>query len=141
MDHLLQDFFPFDGPDVWADEAFEWAIQGFVRDSDGDGYGAENSVPVEACAAPVGTSGNLHVSNDDDCDDVDITVYLGAPEVCDGLDNDCDGIIDEEAGQVDDPLNCGDCGVQCNDARHLTACFLNPAYQFAFMIRLAKIDR
>ena len=29
---------PFDGADVWADEAFGWAIQGFVRDSDGDGY-------------------------------------------------------------------------------------------------------
>ncbi len=29
---------PFDGVDVWADEAFNWAIQGFVRDSDGDGY-------------------------------------------------------------------------------------------------------
>ena len=36
----------------------------------------------------------------DDCDDEDATVYPGAPDVCDGKDNDCDGSIDETDGGV-----------------------------------------
>jgi hypothetical protein len=36
----------------------------------------------------------------DDCDDEDGTIYVGAPELCDGLDNDCDGTVDEGAGDA-----------------------------------------
>lgn len=32
---------------------------------------------------------------DGDCDDMDETVFPGADEVCDGVDNNCDGLIDE----------------------------------------------
>lgn len=40
-----------------------------------------------------------------DCDDLDPTVNLLAPEVCDGRDNDCDGLVDEDCWQ---PERCTD---------------------------------
>ena len=65
----------------------------FFHDSDGDGYGTEDS--TEACigAYPYAatTSG--------DCDDSDEDVYPGAAETCDGSDENCDGV-------VDDPTSC-----------------------------------
>jgi hypothetical protein len=43
-----------------------------------------------------------------DCDDRDFTAYPGAPEVCDGRDNDCDTAVDEGIGG--DPCATGQLG-------------------------------
>ena len=67
------------------DDASTW-----FADLDGDGWGDEGSI-VMACSQQPGTS-----PDPGDCDDGDSTVFPGAEELCDGLDNDCDGPVDEE---------------------------------------------
>jgi hypothetical protein len=65
------------------------ALQTFYADADNDTFGDEvNS--IIACTAPAG-----YVSNNSDCDDTEATVYPGAPELCDGLDNNCNLFTDE----------------------------------------------
>jgi hypothetical protein len=66
----------------------------WYRDLDEDGYGDPNNT-IKACSPPEGIA---YSSNDDDCNDADNTVHPGAPEVCDGKDNDCDGQVDDGAG-------------------------------------------
>ena len=61
----------------------------FYADADSDGQGSA-SAPTEACSVPAG-----YVDNTDDCDDANASVYLGASETCNGLDDDCDTTIDE----------------------------------------------
>gem|GEM_PF-3523660 len=51
-------------------------------DADSDGHG----------------SARCEVDPGDDCDDTNETVYAGAEELCDGLDNDCDGLQDLDEG-------------------------------------------
>jgi len=64
-----------------------------VNDNDGDGFSSD--------AQPDGL----------DCDDNDAQVYPGAPERCNGIDDDCDGYTDETALDIDNDgvLVCFDC--------------------------------
>ncbi len=52
--------------------AFNLAKTYFYQDNDGDGY-----------------------TSIDDCNDNNATIYTGAPELCDGLDNNCNGAVDD----------------------------------------------
>ncbi|MDP6935791.1 MAG: MopE-related protein, partial [Myxococcota bacterium] len=57
---------------------------------DGDGYGDED-ISTDSCEQPSG-----YVDDQTDCDDSEETVYPGADEICDELDNDCDGSSDDD---------------------------------------------
>ncbi len=70
----------------------------YYHDFDLDGATNDTDTQV-VCNDPDG-SGIAWVgiaSRQSDCDDRDDSVYPGAPELCDGKDNDCDGFIDEGA--------------------------------------------
>ena len=58
-------------------------------DADLDGFGAGSPL----FQSPTGC-GTGFAQNDLDCDDLNASVYPGAPELCDGLDNNCDGVAD-----------------------------------------------
>ncbi len=70
-------------------------------DLDGDGYGQVGGT-TEACARPTG-----YAASAGDCDDALSTVFPGAVEVCNDVDDNCDGVVDE-ADAVDAPTWFGD---------------------------------
>ena len=57
--------------------------QTFFLDVDGDGHG-DPAAPVTACTAPPGTA-----IVGDDCNDAAKSVHPGAPELCNGIDDNC----------------------------------------------------
>jgi hypothetical protein len=68
----------------YYDQVAPWLNQAGCEDIDEDGFGAE------FCGGS-------------DCDDLNAEVNPGAPELCDGIDNNCDGEIDEGCGGTCEP--------------------------------------
>ena len=76
-----------DDCDGTADDGAADAIAWYT-DADGDGVGVAPA--TYACDAPGATSARAG-----DCDDLRATSFPGAPETCNGTDDDCDGAADE----------------------------------------------
>ncbi len=91
-----------------ADDASVVGLTLFYGDADGDTYG-DAAITHLRCFVEPGTA-----ESGDDCDDGDADTYPGAPELCDGLDNDCDG---SPAADEDDADGDGfrSCGGDCDD--------------------------
>lgn len=62
----------------------------FYFDADGDGYGEETMV-LSLCYAQYD-----YVAIAGDCDPYNASIYPGAAEICDGIDNNCNGQVDED---------------------------------------------
>ena len=102
---------PVDGTQLW-------------RDGDGDGIGRADDGMV-ACPGP-DTVG--WVDRTGDCDDANPAVYPGAPEHCDGVDEDCDDRVDEDPVDAADWFNDAD-GDGRGAGAPVTACEAPPNHE------------
>ena len=99
---VTEDDDAFDSEDLDTEDSFSWTVDvaGNYSYHCGRHSSMTGVVNVED-EEPVDTDGD-GVPDVDDCDPSDASVYPGAPELADGLDNDCDGVVDEGTDTFDD---------------------------------------
>ena len=88
------------------------AASTWYLDNDGDGVGGL-WLTQDACDMPAG-----YGPDPSDCDDSNGAIYPGAPELCDGADNDCDGSLGGDELD-DDGDGLSECELDCDDANPL----------------------
>ncbi len=84
-----------------------------ARDDDCNGLADEYLDADQDGFTPCGEDG-LFGTLDDDCNDLDVAVAPGLPEICDGKDNDCDGNLPAGEADLDADLHYA-CATDCND--------------------------
>ena len=71
----------------------EFPGQVWYFDNDGDGYGGDDD---GSCTRFVGGFHSTELIGVGDCDDGNASVYPGAPEICDGVDNNCNNLLEND---------------------------------------------
>ncbi len=87
----------------------------WFADADADSFG-DPSISTFACSQPPGT-----VPDGSDCDDADPEINPGAPEICNGVDDNCNASVDEGAD-----ASCGDGSLCTTDVCASGACQNTP---------------
>ncbi|MEE2829800.1 MAG: MopE-related protein [Myxococcota bacterium] len=96
-------------------------VRQWCEDNDGDGFGSATSIDICDEQAPIGY---VECKSEVDCDDSAGTVFPGATEICDQLDNDCNGLVDEDPSLDADGDGYPWCQ-ECDD----TAPWMNPGLE------------
>ena len=94
-----------------ADDDCDLAVPEDEQDPDADGY--------IACLLDAAANPPPAVQGGEDCDPADSDVWPGAPELCDGLDDDCDGALPADEADADSD-GWMQCAGDCDDASSVT---------------------
>lgn len=100
----------------------------YFQDLDGDGDGNEKISRV-FCRAPRVVPGKpVYVASGRDCDDTRNDIFFGAPELCNGKDDNCDRVIDEGLPNLQNFYRDEDGDGVGDTAALVPACMAPPGY-------------